>query len=80
MRPIVVLDAWHEPSGPVVATPSRLLPRRVTVVRAVRRSSGELSRRTCVQYGDRLVVSPRSAPALLAYLLSKKVVDRVRRR
>lgn len=80
MRPIVVTDAWHEPSGLVVVTRSRLLPGRVALVRSVRRDTGELSRRTCVPVGDRLVVSGHSVPGLLAYAVTRRVVDRVRDR
>jgi len=80
MRPFVVVDAWHEPSGAVLLTRSRLLPGRLTVLRSVRRATGELTRRTCVPVGDRLVVSRHSGVELLLYAASRKWVDRVRRR
>lgn len=80
MRPIVVLDAWHEPSGAVVATRSRLAPGRVTVLRSVRRATGELTRRQCVPVGDRLVVSSRSTAELLLYAVARRWIERVRHR
>lgn len=80
MRPIVVVDAWHDPSGPVVVTRSRVFGRHVALVRSVRRPSGELRRRTCVVVGDKLVVSEHSGPEALAYKLAKKWSERVPRR